>query len=203
MRDNAELLANLKDVREVIVSRLKILKGYLKSLEAVIEMFTTLSPKEIALNAINENPDQIWTAKGIVSELRHAHEILKLDREIINPMQIAGDVLCRLCRENILERIGLGQYRKTKPLMVSVSAIKNLQDKHERWRQKQQEKGLCTKCSRPATSKTLCDYHRQKKRESNQQQRRIKWTSTQDTRQDEPTRDAVAMNQQQKETERC
>ncbi len=38
------------------------------------------------------------------------------------------------------------------------------QDRHDKWRQKQTSKGLCVKCMEPATSKTLCDFHRQKKR---------------------------------------
>ena len=44
-------------------------------------------------------------------------------------------------------------------------------DKYERYEKSQKSRGLCIKCSRPATSKTLCDYHRQKKRESYQQQK--------------------------------
>ncbi len=43
-------------------------------------------------------------------------------------------------------------------------------NKHRRWERRQKSKGLCTKCPSPATSKTLCDYHRQKKREDNERQ---------------------------------
>ncbi len=39
-------------------------------------------------------------------------------------------------------------------------------DKYHRHEIKQKSLGLCIKCSRPATSKTLCDYHREKKHEA-------------------------------------
>lgn len=179
MRDNPIIIAELRRKEVEIISWIKVLKGHIKNLNAVIEMFTMLSPKEIALNAINENPEKIWTAREIVSELRNAHEIRKLDRTINNPMQESAYVLCRLCNQGTLERVGRGQYRKIKKEKTTaweanVAPAHNDSNKHERYRQSQKAKGLCTKCSRPATSKTLCDYHRGKKRESNQQQGRIK-----------------------------
>ncbi len=174
MMASTKLITELKCKRIEIVLRIKNLNEYIKNLDAVIEMFTLLSPKEIALNAINKDTDEIWTAKKVASELRNAHENRKLDAKGLEGktfVQIGRSVLGNLLRQHILERVGRGQYKKMEPLMVSVSAIENLQDKHEKWRQKQESRGLCIKCSRPATSKTLCDYHRQKKRESYLQQK--------------------------------
>lgn len=64
--DNAELIAGLEKGREQIVSQIKILKGYIINLDGVIEMFTLLSPKEIALNAINTDGGKSKNLKDCV-----------------------------------------------------------------------------------------------------------------------------------------
>ena len=173
--DNAELIVELEGKKEEIVSQIEILKGYIKSLNAVIETFTLLLPKEVALNAINKDPDKIWTAREIANELCSTHSIRKLDTSGLEGktfIQISRSVLNNLLRRRILERIGRGLYQRY-PVATGqgIAPVHIGSDKYERWRQKQLEQGLCIKCSRPATSKTLCNYHRHKKRESYQQQK--------------------------------
>lgn len=245
--DNAELIAELDFRSAGIVSQIDILKDDLKNLQSVIKIFTLFKPKEVALNAINESPDKIWTVDGIADELRSVHNIRKLDTKGLEGktfIQISRSVLNNLVRTCVLERAGRGQYKgisedspdkiegadfedvvkamlntppqprkkpapkKTPPQKESIlpaasdgeiaeeeikETLKEVSqsttvprnnrasekpvskgpdglDKHERHIKKQKERGLCTKCSRPATTKTLCDYHRQKKRESNIQQ---------------------------------
>ena len=114
-KDNAELIAELESRRIEIVSRIKRLNGYINSLDAVIVMFTLLSPQKIALEAINENPDKIWNSREISHYLIHAIRDNKLDREISNVMVASNGLLLNLSRKGILERVSRGQYKKIIP----------------------------------------------------------------------------------------
>ena len=113
--DNSELIAELETKKRETISRIEEFKGYLKDLNAVIEILTLLLPKEVALRAINKEPNKIWTAREIADELRKAHNIRKLDitgLESKKHMLISHGVLISLFRSGEVERVEKGKYRK-------------------------------------------------------------------------------------------
>ncbi len=167
MRDNAIVIAELRGKKAECVSRIEALKGHIINLDAVIEIFTLFTPNEVALKAINKEPDKLWTARDIVDELRYAKDSRNLETTGLEGktyMRIAHDALISLYRGNIIERIGKGQYRKV--IYNTPGDKPNDTNKHKRYEASQKSKGLCIKCGELATSKTLCDYHRQKKHDS-------------------------------------
>ena len=183
--DNSELIAELETKKLEIISRIEEFKGYLKNLDAVIESLTLLSSEEVALRAINKEPDKTWTAREIAEKIISAHQTRNLDTRGLGGkkwMRISHDVLISLFRAGDLERVSQGQYRKRGSLnsqdfhfdkadSQTASLPGGGQDKHTRWRQKQKSKGLCEKCCEPATSETLCDFHRKKKHEAYQRRK--------------------------------
>ena len=51
--------------------------------------------------------------------------------------------------------------------------IPKKESRHARFARVHKEKGLCTRCSEPATSTILCDFHREQKREQSKRKNRV------------------------------
>ncbi len=85
-------------------------------------------------------------------------DLIRFENELLQGV-INGDIGTTIANRNV---VYVSKDYKWKP-----------RDKYEGYEINQKSKGLCIKCRRPATSKTLCDYHRQKKHESNFQQKEL------------------------------
>lgn len=115
--DNPKLIAELEVRRRDIISRRGKFDGYLKNLDAVIDLLTQFSPVEIARRAFDKEPEKIWFAREITDELIAAHDDGKLDTRGLGGkkwMRISHNALINLFRGREVERIAKGQYRKRK-----------------------------------------------------------------------------------------
>ncbi len=119
-----------------------------------LEILSEAEVMSIILSFLKARGDRCATEK----EMERLIEKVKEIRVMSELVQGAIDGHFLIMLEDGELAFGSLEYRRDHP------------NKQSRWERRQKSKGLCTKCPSPATSKTLCDYHRQKKREDNERQ---------------------------------
>lgn len=112
MKDS-HLLSELGQQKTYIVDRINHLKKYLTSLDAVIEMCTPVSPREICWRAIQNQPEKIWTGKLLANALvSFVQSAGVLDRKVEKAEKHCALILVSLCKEGLIERVDRGKYKK-------------------------------------------------------------------------------------------